>query len=419
MISFNLTSLNPFRRSPAEPAEKKTNASEPGPRKPEPRNLWGLSATFFVDTWESTRKAVDGVVDKALDTGKDLIGAGKDLLNQGAQRGREVVEETLWGEYRKDWGGYGDRYENPDDANMQRESTATIERRMAGRASAEQKALAGLSALEQARYKKLQSLIKGDPLAAEALQGMLLDGRLPGAKAHLGGKTLLANLAALSEQNLAEGLDRASLVSDLIQEVANPVVINQKDKNTCVATSSIMDLALSNPSEMVRLVAGLASVEGKVKLAGGSTIVREPKWSETLGGRTQSTHLLSEALMELGNGILQYDAIQDKHKAFDVGLYEGLFVFGANKILSQLHDRSYKGVIVTRWNADKVMDRMAGAIAEGKRVPVGLAWGDGGHQVVVEAIRDGQVYYLNPHGNRERMPAETFKERWRSAHFYA
>ncbi len=413
MINFNLNSLNPFRRSSGtEPSDAKADATKAQPSKAEPskggsQNFWERSADFFADTWESTKKTVDDVVD-----------AGKDLVNQGAQKGREAVEETLWGEYKKDWGEYGDRYENPEDANSQKQSTATIERRISGRAEAETQALGKLSAVDQVRYKKLQILIASDPMAREALQSLILNNRLPGAKDLAGGKTLLEQLAALSEQKLADGVERDSLVSDLIQEVENPAVINQKDKNTCVATSSVMDLALRNPAELVRLVSALASPEGKAKLAGGSTITREAAWAETLGNRTQSTHLLSGSLMELGNGLLEYDAIADKHEAFDKGLYEGLFVFGANKVLSQLHDRDYSGIIVHRWNADKTMQRMADATADGKRVPVGLAWGDGGHQIVVEAIKDGQVYYLNPHGNRERMPEADFKERMRSAHFY-
>ncbi|MNR86735.1 hypothetical protein D3C72_175910 [compost metagenome] len=402
MIHVNLNSLNPFRRS-SEKTPTKPNAAP----KPEPQGLLERSKDFFADTWVSTKKVVD-----------DAVKTGKNVVNKGAQKGREVVEETLWGEYKQDWGGYGDRYENPDDANAQRESTATIEKRIASRSSAEEQALGKLAPLDQTRYKSLQTLIAADPLAKEALQTMLIRGRLPGDAALVGGGTLLANLAALADQKLASGLTRESLVSDLIQEVENPVVINQKDKNTCVATSSVMDLALRNPAEMVRLVSGLASPEGKAKLAGGKTIAREPKWDQTLGERTQSAHLLSEALMELGNGLFSYDEVNDKNGALGLGLYEGLFVFGANRILSQLHDRDYDGIVVHRKNADKVMSRLAADTAAGKRVPVGLAWGDGGHQIVAEGVKDGQVYYLNPHGNRERMPEAEFKSRLRSAHFY-
>ena len=407
MINVNLNSLNPFRRPAETDPPKKGDAATSEPPKPVPANFWKQSQDFFADTWESTKKTVDDVVD-----------AGKDLVNSGAKKGREVVEETLWGEYKKDWGDYGDRYENPPDANAQPESTATIERRIASRASEETKTLATLTAVDQVRYKKLQSLTAADPLAKEALQTLLLEGRLPGARDLKGGKTLLENLAFLSEQKFAPGVSRESLVSDLIQEVQNPVVINQKDKNTCVATSSVMDLALHNPSEMVRLVAGLASPEGTVKMAGGSTLSREGKWTETLGNRTQSVHLLAEALMEYGNGVLDYDELKDKHGAFGLDLYEGLFLFGANRILEQLHDRDYDAVMVHRWNSGSVMKRMADATADGKRVPVGLAWGDGGHQIVVEKIKDGQVYFLNPHGNRERLPEDTFEARMRSAHFY-
>jgi len=402
MINVNLQALNPFRRS-GEPEATKSASAAP----PESPNLLERSKDFFVDTWESTRKAVD-----------DAVGVGKDLVNQGAQKGREVVEETLWGEYKKDWGQHGDRYDNPADANYQTERSATIEARIASRSDAEAQALSKLSTVDQVRYKSLLTLIDADVPSKEAFQLMLINGRLPGEPALVGGGTVLANLAALADQKLAPGLDRAYLVSDLIQEVANPVIINQKDKNTCVATSSVMDLALRNPAEMVRLVAGLASETGKVKLAGGKTITREPKWNETLGERTQSIHLISAALMEMGNGVFAYDDVNDKNKALGIGLYEGLFHIGANRILSQIHDRKYDAIVVHRKNVDKVMSRLALETADGKRVPAGLAWGSGGHQIVVEGVKDGQVYYLNPHGNRERMPEAEFQQRLRSAHFY-
>ncbi len=408
MINFNLGALNPFRRSaPKDAPAKKAGALKADPPEAESKDLWGRGREFFTDTWGATKKKVDDAVD-----------AGKDLVKIGAQKGREAVEETLWGEYKSDWGGYGDRYENPDDANFQRESTSAIERRIDARAKEEGAALGKLAAADQTRYRKLQTLIEADPLSKEALQTMLLDGRLPGGKDLSGRGTLLVNLAALAEQALAPGVKRESLVSDLVQEVENPVVISQKDKNTCVATSSVVDLALRNPAEFTRLVAGLAAPNGKVKLAGGSVIAREPQWLDTLGNRTPSVHMLSGSLMELGNGPLKYEPVEDRHEVLNKGLYEGLFLIGANRILSQLNDRDYDAVVATRWNLDAVMSRMADATAAGKRVPVGLAWEDGGHQVVVEGIKDGQVQFLNPHGNRERLPEAEFGARLRSAHFY-
>lgn len=402
MFDLNLSALNPFRRS-GNPSAGKTGGGEaPGSGSPvsDSPSLWERGKDFFADTWESTRKTVG----QAVDT--------------GVKWGREKVEETLWGEYRPNWGAHGDRYENPDDVNVQREASSVIEARIARRAADEGKALGKLSSDDQARYRKLQAMIGRDPLATEALQTMLLDGRLPGGKDLLGRGTLLTNLAALCDQALPAGMEREALVSDLIQEMENPVAISQGNKNTCVATSATIDLALRSPAEFVRLVSGLASVDGKVKTAGGAVIEREPQWKETLGDRTWSTHLLSASLIELGNHFLEYDPVRDHNQAFGKDLYAGLFHLGGNRVLENLHGRDYDAEVVTRWNLDGIMRRMAQATAQGKRVPVGLAWGDSGHQVVVEAVKDGVVQYLNPHGNREKLPEADFRARLRSAHFH-
>jgi len=45
---------------------------------------------------------------------------------------------------------------------------------------------------------------------------------------------------------------------------------------TCAPTTLAIDLAMRNPAEYARIALGLASPEGRVTLAGGLEIQREP-----------------------------------------------------------------------------------------------------------------------------------------------
>ncbi|MDB5098178.1 MAG: hypothetical protein JWM80_2599 [Cyanobacteria bacterium RYN_339] len=107
-----------------------------------------------------------------------------------------------------------------------------------------------------------------------------------------------ASLDALRTQPLADGLDRQQLVAQVIQELADPSRIDQKSMNTCGATTAQILLARTHPEEYARLVAGLASPEGRVQLQDGSWLARDASWSFAGDGdRSLSSRLLQPAFM--------------------------------------------------------------------------------------------------------------------------
>jgi hypothetical protein len=325
---------------------------------------------------------------------------------------------------------------NPDtrfaSANELRAAKASLETNRAEEAAAIEKL-----GNRAESYQKLAATLQNDPVARESLQKMLLDGRLTDKQDMRGQGDMLSHLIRLNESPLAAGLDRVDLLTNLVEEAEHPVKIAQEEKGTCVATTATIVLVKKNPAEYVRLVADLALPGGTTQTVSGTTLKRKPDWANTNdGNRTPSVRLLQPALMEVGNGFWRYNNDRDVH-TLPLGNEEnpvtqglgkaltwlgnlrilpgGLTVGGANKVLESLTGEDYKGNNVYRWNRNKVWQRIETAVAAGQVVPVGLSWNDGGHKILVEAIKGDRVYYTNPWGQRESMALSEFKQNLKSA----
>jgi len=259
----------------------------------------------------------------------------------------------------------------------------------------EESALQNLSETQQSQYKDLVSMTQDDPDAQLALQLLLVEGKLTD-KTNLSTdqQDLLSTLNGLSEQPLAEGLDRQSLISDMIQEIAVPSSINQHNKGTCTVTSLEIMMAKEKPAEYARIVAGLASPSGEVKLANGDTITREP---DTIGAdgtpRSASAKLWQPAMMEYANGSLDYDNKTDTHSNGSDGLDAGQ----VHRAMEGLTGKD--GTTLSIYGEDGTSYRSRLGMAEavmsqansGKPVPVGMKWAEpgqapGGHEVLVTKV---------------------------------
>lgn len=326
--------------------------------------------------------------------------------------------------------------ENPDTRHASPSDVRQAVTRLRANQAVEAAALKKLGT-RAAAYQKIAATLQADPVAREALQKMLLDGRLTGAKDLRGQGDMLNHLTRLQEGPLASGLDRVDLLTNLVEEVEHPVKIAQEEKGTCVATAATIVLVQKNPAEYLRLIADLATPAGMTETMSGKVLKRKPDWDNNNdGNRTPSARLLQPALMELGNGFWRYNNDRDVH-TLPLGnetnpatqgfgkvltwlgslriLPGGLTVGGANKVLESLTGADYKGHDVYRFNRNRLWQRIENALAAGHVVPAGLSWNDGGHKILMEAIRDNRVYYINPWGQRESMALAEFKQNLKSA----
>lgn len=337
--------------------------------------------------------------------------------------------------------------------------------------AAERAKLAELGPERTAEYDKVRDMVKHDPSAERDLQKMLLNDQTPqltGAKDLGGGKDLLGHLAQIATQKNAPNVQTKELLRTLTRELANPNAISQGDGDigTCVATTATIAGAHGNPAEIARLVGGLASEEGKVRLhpregqAEGPELTRPANWNkdtEGFGGdRSPSVRLLQPALMNhaLKVGLeanrdklmqehglkpedvdLSYDPRTDsytpsggKDKAAnggrDIAIWKelnsgGLDTDQGNNLLEHLTGKPYTPLTVHDQNRDEAYGRIRDAVTAGDMVPAGVSYKEkgadgtyheGGHQMMVAKIDAKGVHVIDPiEGTRHVWSEAKFK----------
>ncbi|MBL8950483.1 MAG: hypothetical protein JNK82_06880 [Myxococcaceae bacterium] len=283
-------------------------------------------------------------------------------------------------------------------------------------AELETKLLEDLTPAEREQYLSVKDacLDANDPVAALALQKMLFEGKLPGAEDLAGEGTTLDHLATLADPNtpLAEGVDRAELVTDLVQELATPSAVNQMGKGTCAPTAVAIQLASQHPAEYARIVAGLASPEGTVVLAGGQTMKREPGTARDDGtGRSQVQQLMAPAFMEMANGDGSYTNSTDAGAGAWANTLDELY----EQVMGRPMSEHTYGSDATPEEQAEAMEIMDDVLRAGGMVPMAIEYGGGLHKILVTGTTtiDGQEYvtYTNPWGREERMLRSEFEGR--------
>lgn len=149
-------------------------------------------------------------------------------------------------------------------------------------------------------------------VARNGLYGILAEGKLGGKDSQ--GGTLLDNLERMSKQPVAEGLDRNAMFRDTVKQINDPDMLHQGNKGTCtVATLEHLN-ASREPAEYARLMGGLASPSGEVKLRNGETLRRDDGLvAKDDSGRSTASRLYQASVMEYANGALDYDNARDGH----------------------------------------------------------------------------------------------------------
>lgn len=298
-------------------------------------------------------------------------------------------------------------------------------RQLADNVAVEADALAKLPPGDREKYLAVKkALLKspGDPVAALALQTMLLEGKLSEPSVLGLNPTLLGGLEKLATQELAPGVDRQQLLSDVVQELAVPEAIAQRNKGTCVPTAISIQLVQENPEEYVRLISGLASPEGTVTTKGGDVLKRDDTALDD-PQRALTQRLLAPALMELGNGRADYNNDEDRHYTDGVqSSGSGLTAAQADVILESLygHDFAFQSTSSAE-EKERGTEFVMNELEAGRSVLVGLKWGDGGHKVLVTGTetRDGVEYVriVNPWGRQELIPKDDFEARLRNVNY--
>ncbi|HEY4223450.1 MAG TPA: hypothetical protein VGO62_18960, partial [Myxococcota bacterium] len=270
------------------------------------------------------------------------------------------------------------------------------------------------------------------------------------------GNAMVESLHALATQPLAPALEsqRRALLSSTMEEIQDPArTINQDNRGTCAATTVQYQLARTAPAEYARLVAGIASPAGTVQLASGEAMTRVADAAQPDDStRSPSERLLQSSFMDFANGTLSYrndagsgttgpatETTNGRDASFDEdgNRTAGLALGETRRLLSAVTGAQYQ--TDTAYAADRLerdaspLRRVATELydlvpnlsgAPDLREPwtalalrqaqdpsaqtsVALSWGSSGHEVTVERIDDGRVYFRNPWGAQPEIAAGT------------
>jgi hypothetical protein len=272
----------------------------------------------------------------------------------------------------------------------------------------------------QAQYSAVSAALAQtkNPVAQLALQQLLFEGTLQTTDSH--GGTLLANLATLANPKtpLAPGLDRGTLLSEMVQELAQPSSIDQAQRNTCGATTASIYLANTRPAEYARLVNGLASPGGQVNMVEGSLQRVADTTTDDHSGRTSTQRLLEPALMDYADGaLLTYDNTADKHELFGLPTVPGVLPSMMAKMLTGLMGRKAEaggGLLVKPGQAD--LAKLEASTRADLPVPTMINYAKDSnpfelHWVLATKVDAQQVTLVNPWGREETMPRAEFDRR--------
>lgn len=294
------------------------------------------------------------------------------------------------------------------------------------------KTFGALSAADQ--QKTLQIFERADSsgrFSLTALMNRTVGGKPAALDRGADGTTTLDNLHKLATVPAHAGFERSGvsqreLLSSTIEEVARPGAINQHSKGTCTVTSISYALSSRNPAEYARLVQGLASPTGEVRMRNGEVLTRNDTGiaPDSATNRSPSERLLQSSLMEYGNGqFYSYDNVRDSHSSVGslplqgalrianrIGVYEGRSSGGAG--LSDDEIQRVQGAVfgtsptVSRGpDARTALDGLRGA-APGTAT-LALPWNKSGHAVTFERIEGDRIYFRNPWGGQFLPPGET------------
>lgn len=277
----------------------------------------------------------------------------------------------------------------------------------------------------------VEEAIGADPVALMALKSLVLTGALDKAATKAAdGRGLLEILDGLTKAKLPAGYDRQALVADLVIELADPAAIAQQFRSTCTVTSVQIMTARAWPAEYARLVSDLGT-RGTAQTAGGAVLTRCNAKPDS-GFRTQSSALFQAAAMDLGNGDYVYKDSDDQSGEIKIQdkVYpsRGLGPEEAIRVMDALTGGTWGYHDVAKDGMDAALKRLEALTKKGLTSPGAFTWADdltakgammSGHAILLTGVKDGRVYYTNPHGAEESMDFAAFQARARGVFFDA
>lgn len=292
---------------------------------------------------------------------------------------------------------------------------------------------------QQQKYDDVKKAIDpSDAATLGQLQGLLVGGQL--ASKDTKGGTLLDNLdqEATGKPSIG-GFDNQQLVTETLHDLSNPASVNQGGMNTCVSTIVQAELAQRNPAEYSRLMAGLGTGSGKVRLQNGTQLdVRGQgdvsgfpwKYPTITAGLMAPAFMNVEAQNQHGHYVAKDDAIEGLHEGGFLwfgGDNNGKQVGATDDDVAHLEDGVFGGHFNVSERSDgflgiggtssgDLMNKLKSASVDHPvmaAITVDQGGGDiGGHEVQVVGydVSKKKVSIRNPWGEVDEIPADKFQQ---------
>lgn len=228
----------------------------------------------------------------------------------------------------------------------------------------------------------------------------------------LGQRGVRDHVFAIASGPLAPGLDRRGLLHGVLRELLDPGAVAQSTWNTCAATTVQLWLALREPAEYARLVAGLASPRGAVPLAGGPWLQRHQQAVRPdASGRSASARLLQASFMDFANGDDSYSNAEDLSTRDRGRSYSGLYPDQFDVLIESVTARHWDTLEVGRGNSADAVELIRRATSRGEHVPVSIRKDRMMHRLLVDRSERDFMHCLDPVGRRVRVNMDDFTER--------
>jgi hypothetical protein len=226
------------------------------------------------------------------------------------------------------------------------------------------------------------------------------------ASLDLVGQTLLSNLHALATEAIHPELEsqRAALVTGLFEYACGLRPLDQGNSKGCGPVCCL--IALGNKAEIIRLVQGLSSLHGAVRLASGAIMQRcnssiPNNGDDELG---PAIRILAAAVLNHGNGSLfGFSSRLDLNFIGPVG-FPGMLSSWTKNALTDLTGEPH--TLLKGPNAS--VESMKGALLHCKYLVVlRKATATNWHWIVVRHIDKDWVYFQDPNGTPYALPHES------------
>lgn len=256
-----------------------------------------------------------------------------------------------------------------------------------------------------------ERLFRGDQpsTAQQNLRKLLDEGKMQ--QKGMEGESLLKNLQDLEQTKMPKVLNPERIFDETLDTIANPGKIAQNTKGTCSATTIQYIHAKTDPSDYVRVMAGLADESGEATLRSGKVMRRNPTGlNPDNSGRRHTDRLYQASAMDHSNqGRLRYDNDADAHfdhsgREISKGLSSEQSDVLARDILGGTRLVDTPNEQATLRDQMLFIQRLKKQMAEtDEDFHVAMRWGEKGdmhnyHAVSAYHVDDEFVYIRNPWG---------------------